>query len=73
MDIKKKIDEIVKKLKSDKNLMEKFQKDPVGLIENLIGIDLPDDQVEKLVDGIKTKISLDKVGGVLGGLFKKKK
>lgn len=72
MDIKGKIEELVGKLKSDKNLMDKFQKDPVATVEGLLGIDLPNDQVEKIVDGIKAKLSLDKLGGALGGLFGKK-
>ena len=72
MDIKGKIDEIVKKLKSDKNLMSNFTKDPVSTVEGLIGVDLPNDQVEKIADGIKAKISMDKIGGALGGLFGKK-
>ena len=71
MDIKAKIEEIVNKLKSDKNLMQKFNSDPIGLVEELIGIDLPNDQIEKVVDGIKAKINLDKLGGALGGLFGK--
>ena len=75
MDIKAKIDEIVKKLTSDKDLMAKFDKNPTAVIEELIGIDLPDDQVNQLIDGIKAKLSLDKLGsalGGLGGLFGKK-
>ena len=53
--------------------MEKdFTKNPVGAVEKLIGIDLPNDQVEKIVDGIKAKISIDDIGSKLGGLFGKK-
>ena len=72
MDIKAKIEELVNKIKADKNLLAKFQKDPVSTVEELLGIDLPNDQVEKIVDGIKAKIDLDKLGGMLGGLFGKK-
>ena len=72
MDIKAKIDELVKKIKTDKNLAAKFSKDPIGTVEGLIGIDLPNDQIEKIVDGIKAKISLDDIGSKLGGLFGKK-
>lgn len=74
MDIKAKVEEIVKKLTSDKNLMTKFEKNPASVIEELIGIDLPDDQVNQLVEGIRAKIKLDKVSDALGGLsglFKK--
>ena len=72
MDIKEKIDEIVKKLKSDKSLMKKFKEDPISAVESLLGIDLPNDQIEKIVDGIKAKITVDKASGFLGKLFKKK-
>ena len=75
MDIKAKIEEIVKKLLSDKKLMEKFERNPASVIEELVGVDLPDQQVNQLVEGIKAKIKLDKLGdalGGLGGLFGKK-
>lgn len=75
MDIKEKIEEVVKKLLSDKKLMEKFEKNPVKVIEELLGVDLPDDLVNKIIDGVKAKISLEKVGdalGALSGLFGKK-
>ena len=80
--IKEKINEIVEKIKNDKDIAAKFKKDPITTVEGLIGIDLPNDQIEKIVDGIKAKIALDKidldkvdlekVGNVLGGLFGKK-
>ena len=70
MDIKAKIEEIVKKLTSDKNLMAKFERNPVSVIEQLIGIDLPDEQINQLIDGIKAKIKLDQVGDMLGGIGK---
>lgn len=75
MDIKAKINEFVEKIKNDDDLMENFKKDPVSTVEKLLGIDLPNDQVEKIVDGIKAKISLDNLsdlGSKLGGLFGKK-
>ena len=74
MNIKEKIEQAVKKLLSDKNLMAKFEKNPASVIEELIGVDLPDDQVNQIVEGIKAKIKLDQIGNVLGGLgglFKK--
>ena len=67
MDIKGKVEELVEKIKSDKQLQSQFTKDPVAAIEKLIGIDLPDEQIKAIADGVKAKISLDK----LGGLFKK--
>lgn len=68
IDIKAKINEIVEKLKNDDDLLEQFNKNPAKLLEEYIGIDLPDDQVNQLVEGIKAKLKLDKLGGALGGL-----
>lgn len=72
MDIKKIIDDITKKVTSDKNIAEKFKNNPVKTIEEITGIDLPDDQVNQVVTAIKSKISLDKAGDMLGGLLGKK-
>lgn len=75
MDIKEKIESVVKKLMADKNLMEKFDKNPVKVIEELLGVDLPDDLVNNIIDGVKAKINLNKVGDALetlSGLFGKK-
>jgi len=71
LNIKEKIDELAEKIRSDKALQKKFATDPVGAVEELIGIDLPNDQIEKIVDGIKAKIKLDDLGSALGGLFRR--
>ena len=74
-EIKEKIEQVVKKLMADKNLMAKFEKNPVKVIEELLGVDLPDDLVNQVIEGVKAKISLEKVGdalGALGSLFGKK-
>lgn len=72
MDIKAKIEEIVEKVKNDKNFAADFKADPVKAVEKVIGVDLPDDQVNKVIDGVKAKVSVDdvkdKVGGLLGKL-----
>jgi len=72
MDIKAKIEEIVDKIKNDKQIMEKFQKDPTAVIEELIGVDLPNDQINDVVEAIKAKLTVDKLGSALGGLFGRK-
>ena len=66
--LKEKAEEIIEKIKSDKDIAAKFQKDPVATVEKLLGVDLPNDQIEALVDFIKAKIDLDKIGNALGGL-----
>lgn len=80
--IKEKINEIIEKIKTDKDIAKKFKADPITTVEGLIGIDLPNDQIEKIVDGIKAKIALDKIdldnidlgkaADLLGGIFGKK-
>ena len=70
MDIKVKIDEIVEKIKSDKTLAAKFQEDPVKALESIAGIDLPEDQINQVIAGIKAKLAADKAGGRLGGIKK---
>ena len=66
--IKDKVDEIVGKIKNDKDIADKFQKDPISTVEGLIGVDLPNDQLEGVVDTIKAKLKLDKAQDALGGL-----
>ena len=70
MDIKDKIEEIIEKVKSDKDFSSKFSRDPVKAIESVLGIDLPDDQIKSLIDGVKAKVSLDQAGGLLGSIKK---
>ena len=70
MDIKATIEKTVKKLMDNPALLKKFEKEPVKVIEELIGVDLPDDVVEKLIDGIKVKLAATKVGDALEGLGK---
>lgn len=71
MDIKAKIDEVVNKVKSDKGFAEKFQKEPIKAVEEVLGVDLPDDVVKNIIDGVKAKINvggvMDKLGGMFGG------
>ena len=67
-ELKAKAEGIVEKVKNDKDIAAKFQKDPISTVESLIGVDLPNHQVQGVVDFVKTKINLDKIGGALGGL-----
>ncbi len=69
-DIKEKIEEIVDKVKGDDNFKKDFEKNPIKAVESVVGVDLPDDMVEKVVDGVKSKVSLDKLGDMAGSLKK---
>ena len=74
MDIKKMAEELVEKIQKNPKLLKEFKEKPVKVIEEITGLDLPDDQIEKLAQLVKAKIDMDKVGdllGGIGGLFKK--
>ncbi len=72
MDIRKSIEELIGKITSDQALRDRFAKDPVATVEELLGVQLPEEQINQIVDGIKAKLSLDKLGlDKIGGLFKK--
>ena len=68
LDMKAKIAELVEKIKKNPALLKKFNTEPVKVVEELVGIDLPDELIEKLVDGVKAKITIDNVGDALGAL-----
>ena len=68
--IKEKIEEIVEKLKGSKDLADLFKDDPIKAIEKILGVDLPDEIIEKVVDGVKAKMAADDVKDVLGALKK---
>lgn len=74
MDIKAKATELVEKIKENPKMLSEFRKNPVPVIEAIVGMDLPDDQVMQLAELVKAKIDLDKAGDLLkglGGLFGK--
>ncbi len=65
-DLKEKIEEIINKIKEDKNLLNKFTENPVKTVEELIGMDLPDDQINNVVNIVKGKLNLDAGNNLLG-------
>lgn len=72
-DLKKKIDEIVNKIKKDKNFAKKFKKDPVKALEEVTGIDIPEDKIDDVITAVQAKVKIDKVDDALDkikGLFK---
>lgn len=73
MDIKEQISKVVEEVTKNPNMKEQFEKEPVKVIEKLIGVDLPDDIIMKVIDGVKAKLTLDnvsKAADVLKGVFK---
>jgi len=70
MDIKEKIESVVEKIVKNPDIKEQFEKEPVKVIEDILGVDLPDDMVEKIIDGVKAKITVDSIADVAGALKK---
>ena len=68
MDLKEKIEAILEEIKKNPNIKEEFEKEPVKVIEKFVGMDLPDDIVEKIIDGVKAKITVDNVSKIAGAL-----
>ena len=71
MDIQKIIADVVARLTSNPDLIKSFISNPVQLLEKTFGIDLPDDQINKVIEGVKGQIDLSKfdlkdAAGLLG-------
>ena len=78
MDIQKIIADVVAKLTGNPDLIKSFLNNPVELLEKTFGIDLPDDQINQVIDGVKGKLDLsnldikeaagilDKIKGLFG-------
>lgn len=73
-EIKEKIDQIVKKVTNDTDFANKFKENPVKAVEDVLGVDLPDDVINNIIDGVKAKITADTAKGIFSKItemFKK--
>lgn len=70
MDIGNIVQDLLKKFDLDDQLKEKFMKDPMKTIKNLVGDKIPEDQIENVVEAVKAKIGVDNVGDALGKIGK---
>jgi len=61
-EIKALIAQLAEKVGEDEELQKKFKKDPIKTVEELTGVDLPDDLMEKVIDALKAKLTLDDLG-----------
>ena len=69
-EIKALIAQLAEKVGEDEELQKKFKKDPIKTVEELTGVDLPDDLMEKVVAGVKAKLTVDDLSDALGALKK---
>ena len=68
--ILEKVNEVVDKLKSDDKLRAQFGKEPVKTLEQILGVDLPDDVIEKIVTAVKANLTADDIGDLVGAAMK---
>lgn len=57
--LKEKIEEIVNMVKNDPTFASRFQEEPVKTLEGILDMDLPDDEINNMVNIVKTKINLE--------------
>ena len=62
MDIMEMVKQVVGSLTGDKNLLTQFVGDPAKIIKSIIGGDLSNDVIGKIIEGVK-----DQLGDLLGG------
>lgn len=68
MDIKEQITKVVERVTTDETLKTQFQKEPIKAVEQVLGVDLPDEIIEKVIQGVKAKLSVDKISGAMDSL-----
>ena len=75
MDIQAMIDKVLAAVKGDSGLLATFTSNPTQVIEKILGKDLPDDTVNKVIEGVKKALGNKAGGGILAwikSLFGKK-
>ena len=77
MDIAKYVEQVVEKVTKDGAILEKFKKDPVKTVADLLGISLDADTLKAIASAVEGKLNLDDLAGkasdMLGslkGMFK---
>ena len=64
------IKKLADKVQSDDEIKALFKKDPIKAVEKILGVDLPDDVVKKIIDGVKASITIEDAKDLLGSLKK---
>ena len=65
LDVLEIVEKAVKKILKDEKLQKQFLDEPVKALEKVLDVDLPDELLEPVIDGIKTKIKADQVADTL--------
>lgn len=70
MEIKEQISKIVEKVTKDGEFKRQFEQEPIKAVENVLGVDLPDEIIEQVIHGVKAKLSVDTISQVAGAIKK---
>ena len=57
--IKEYIEKIFNKVTTDKDFQEKFKNEPIKAVEELLNVDLPDEAINNIINGVKAKLTAD--------------
>lgn len=60
-EIKDKVEDIAEDIQKDPELLKLFKNDPVKALEKVLGVDLPDDLVNKVIAAVKAQMAADKL------------
>ena len=70
LDAKELIGQLVKQIAENDELQKQFKTDPVKAVEKVLGMDLPDDLVEKVIAGVKAKMTAENIADAAAFLKK---
>ena len=62
MDIKQMITKAAKQIMNDKALQKQFKTDPVKALEKVFDVDLPDEILNPIIEGVKAQLTVEKIG-----------
>ncbi len=65
MDVNSLVQKALSLLKGDKDLLSSFTSDPVKTLEKILGTDLPDETINKVIEGVKKALADKGTKGIL--------
>ena len=70
LDIKSLISKAVEAFGKDSGAKKEFEKNPLAALKKVLGIEIPDDIVNQLIDGVKAALAGKDAGGLLSKIKK---
>ena len=67
-EIKDKVEDIAEEIRKDPALLKLFKAEPVKALEKVLGVNLPDDMVNKVIAAVKAQMAADKLDDKLDQL-----